>query len=136
LIDLTLAFKPKGDMSLNVRGLKVAYVSESSEFVFENRKRVEGIRKAWKKPQPYRDNGIRKVPAPLVEGKVTLRVLVDRASLELFVNDGQAAASFVVVPDSANRAISVEGDDAQAIDSFVVNELKSAWGVPPLVRTR
>ncbi len=127
LIDLTIAFKPKGDWLLNVRGLKVAYVAESSEFVFENRKRVEGIRKAWKKPQPYRDNGIRRIPAPLVEGKVTLRVLVDRASLELFVNDGQAAASFVVVPDPANRAVSVESNDDQKIDSFVVNELRSTW---------
>jgi len=127
LVDLTLAFNPEGDLSLNVRGLKIAYDAESSEVVFENRKRVEGIRKAWKKPQPFRDDGVRRIPAPLVDGKVTLRVLVDRASLELFVNDGQAAASFVVVPAAGNRQISVEGSDNLQIDSLVVNELQSIW---------
>ena len=45
-----------------------------------------------------------------MDGQVTLRVLVDRASLELFVNYGKAAASFVVVPDAANRTIAIEGE--------------------------
>jgi sucrose-6-phosphate hydrolase SacC (GH32 family) len=62
-----------------------------------------------------------------VDGKVTLRVLVDRASLELFVNEGQAAASFVMVPDPENRTISFEGNAAMKVDSLVVNELKSVW---------
>jgi len=127
LVDLTLVFRPRGDLALNVRGLEVAYAAEGSEFVFENRERVEGIRKAWKKDQPFRDNGIRRIPAPLVDGKVTLRALVDRASLELFVNGGQAAASFVVVPKADNRAVSIEGDNDLVIESLVVNELKSIW---------
>ena len=54
-------------------------------------------------------------------------MLVDRASLELFANDGQAAASFIVVPDPGNRRIAFEGNDALQIESLVVNELKSAW---------
>jgi arylsulfatase A-like enzyme/sucrose-6-phosphate hydrolase SacC (GH32 family) len=127
LVDLTLAFEPKGDLVLSVRGLKIAYVAESHEIVFENPKRVEGIRRAWKKDQPFRDNGIRKIPAPLVAGKVTLRALVDRASLELFVNNGQAAASFVVVPDPANRTITVAGGAKVTFESVEVNELTSAW---------
>ena len=61
---------------------------------------------------------------------MTLRVLVDRASLELFVNDGQAAASFVVVPKASDRRIAIEGNDTLKIDSLVVHELKSAWGKP------
>ena len=134
LIDLTLAFTPKGNLTLKVRGLDVEYIAESSEFVFENRKRVEGIRKAWKKDHPFRDNGIRRIPAPLVDGKVTLRVLVDRASLELFVNDGQAAASFVVVPDPANRAIAVTASHDLVVERVDVNELGSAWGHVPARR--
>ena len=58
---------------------------------------------------------------------MTLRVLVDRASLELFVNDGQAAASFTVIPDPKNRDISLAGDPALKIATLDVNELKSMW---------
>ena len=79
------------------------------------------------KQQPYRDSGRRTIPAPEVIGKVTLRVLVDRASLELFVNDGQAAASFVVVPDPKNRALSINAASAVKVTSLEVNELKSCW---------
>ena len=58
---------------------------------------------------------------------MTLRVLVDRASLELFVNDGQAAASVVMVPVAGSRTIAFEGIAAMKVESLVVNELKSAW---------
>ncbi len=128
LIDLTLTFAPKGDFALNVRGLPIRYDSTTQEFVFINKERVEGEKAAWSREGPYRDNGIRRIPAPAVEGKVTLRALVDRVSLELFINDGQAAASFVVVPKASNRRIIVEGNDDLKVDSLVVNELQSAWG--------
>ncbi len=128
LIDLTLKFEPKGDFTLNVRGLPIRYVWAKQEFQFTNVVRVEGERAAWRKKGPYRDTGIRAIPATAVNGKVILRVLVDRASLELFVNDGLAAASFVVVPDPANRRIVVEGKNELKIHTLVINELKSAWG--------
>ena len=63
----------------------------------------------------------------MVDGKVKLRVLVDRASLEYFVNDGQAAASFTVLPDPKNRSISISGEDSQVITTLEVNELASIW---------
>ncbi len=78
--------------------------------------------------RPYRDSGIRAIPAPAVEGIVKLRVLIDRASLELFVNDGQAAASFVVV--AKGQKIAIEGNDEMMIESLIVNTVKSAWGKP------
>jgi levanase/fructan beta-fructosidase len=135
LIDLTLTFVPKGHVALNVRGLRIHYNDTKQEFQFTNRDRVEGEKAGMLKlpkarQRPYRDSGLRAVPAPTVGGKVTLRVLVDRASLELFVNDGQAAASFVVVPKASDRRIAIEGNDTLKIDSLVVHELKSAWGKP------
>ena len=126
LIDMTLRCAAE-DFTLNVRGLQIRYQADSQEFVFTHTARVEGEKAAWNRPGPYRDNGVRRIPAPPVDGKITLRALVDRASLELFVNDGSAAASFVVVSDPANRRIAVEGDDAMKIDSLVVHELKSIW---------
>ena len=132
LIDMTIAFVPAGDLTLNVRGLPIQYDAAKKEFAFTNTFRVEKEKAAMSKrppakQQPYRDTGRRTIPAPEVNGKVTLRVLVDRASLELFVNDGAAAASFVVVPDPKNRALSVQAAGAVKITTLEVNELKSSW---------
>ena len=145
LIDLTLTFErvaydsslpaPESsqagsichDFTLNIRGLKIHYEAGAQEFVFTNAARVKGEKAAWNKKGHYRDNGIRRILAPTVGGKVTLRALVDRASLELFVNDGQAAASFVVIPNAENRRIAIEGGDSLQIKKLVVNELKSIW---------
>ena len=131
LIDLSIAVVPAGDLTLNVRGLPIQYDAANKEFVFNNTARVEGEKagmsaKPSKKQKPVRD-GIKAIPAPEVDGKVKLRVLVDRASLELFVNDGQAAASFVVVPDPKNRALSVTAGAEVKIASLEVNELESCW---------
>ncbi len=132
LIDMTLSFKPKSDLVINVRGLPIHYDAAKREFQFTNKARVEGekagmLRMPKRRRRLYRDDGLRVIPASTVDGKVTLRTLVDRASLELFVNDGRAAASFVVVPDAANRQIAIEGDSELKIDSLVINELKSIW---------
>ena len=132
LIDLSLVFLPASNFTLNVRGLKIDYDAAKKEFAVNNEARVAAEMAAMQKrpaakQKPERDNPRRAVPAPAVDGKVTLRVLVDRASLELFVNDGQAAASFVIVPAAANRTILIEGNAALKLDSLVVNELKSSW---------
>ena len=132
LIDMTVAFVPAGDLTLTVRGLKIEYVAARKILVFTNSVRAEAEKAGMlklppEKQHPYMDTGRREIPAPGVDGKVKLRVLVDRASLELFVNDGQAAASFVVIPDAQNRDISLTGDAATKISSLEVNELKSMW---------
>jgi fructan beta-fructosidase len=132
LIDMTVEFVPAENFTLAVRGLHINYDNAKKEFSFTNTARVKGEREGMKKrpaarQRPYRDTGFSAIPAPAVDGKVKLRVLVDRASLELFANDGQSAASFVVVPDAGNRKISIQGNTSLEIDSIVVNELKSAW---------
>ena len=132
LIDLTLSFIPAGDFTINMRGLKIDYDSAKKEFAVTNDARVEAEKAAMLKRPPGQQNPVpnnsrRAIPAPEVNGKVTLRVLVDRASLELFVNDGQAAASFVMVPAPDNRTISIDGNASMKLDSLVVNELKSTW---------
>jgi len=112
--------------------LAIQYDAARREFAYTNLARVEGERAALRKlpadkRRPYTDNGRRAIRAPEVNGEVKLRVLVDRASLELFINDGETAASFVVVPDSKNRALSLMAGGATQIKLLEVNELKSAW---------
>ena len=129
LVDLTLTCDASEDFTLSVRGLEIQFDAEAQEFVFTNTARAEGEKAAWNKKGPYRDDGVRRIPAPAIDGKVTLRVLVDRVSLELFVNDGQAAASFVVVPSPEEKTIQIKNNDSLTIHSLVINELNSIWKV-------
>ncbi len=104
LIDASIEFDPEqtGNIEWTLRGLKVGYDAAKHQFIY---------------------NGAR-LAAPPVNGKVKLRVLVDRGSIELFANDGAAVATHFALPDPQNRSIVLSGNDSV---SLVINELKSSW---------
>ena len=104
LIDASIEFDPKetGTIEWNLRGLKVSYDADKQQFLYR---------------------GSRLAAAP-VNGKVKLRVLVDRGSIELFANDGAAVATHFALPDPKNRSISLSGNGSV---SLVIYELKSSW---------
>ena len=53
---------------------------------------------------PYDIVNRRSIPVRLIEGTLRLRILLDRYSLELFINDGEQAASFVLYsPEDAEE---------------------------------
>lgn len=68
--------------------------------------------------------------APLkpVKGKIRLRVLVDRTSLEIFGNDGRIYMPMGVIPADADRSLELfaRGGEAQA-RRLEVRPLRSAW---------
>ncbi|MBI5394493.1 MAG: glycoside hydrolase family 32 protein [Verrucomicrobia bacterium] len=68
--------------------------------------------------------------APL-DGKLILRALLDRTSIELFGNRGEVTHSRVFFADPANRnvALTVQGGAAQ-VQRLVVRELRSIWATP------
>lgn len=71
----------------------------------------------------------REVAAPTgPEGRVDLRLLVDRTSLELFANGGEVSASFCYLPGPRDCALEfyAEGGTVR-FDELTVWELKSAW---------
>ena len=104
LIDASIEFEPEktGNIEWNLRGLKVSYDAGKQQFNYEGRR----------------------LAAPPVDGRVKLRVLVDRGSIELFANDGAAVATHFALPDPENRSISLSGNGSV---SLVINELKSSW---------
>ena len=104
LIDASIAFDPAqtGNIEWTLRGLKVSYDAEKQQFLYEGSR----------------------LSAPPIDGKVKLRVLVDRGSIELFVNDGAAVATHYALPDPENRSISVTGNGKVSLS---INELKSIW---------
>ena len=64
----------------------------------------------------------------LKDGRLSLRVLIDRTSIEAFVNGGEADVSSVYFPDMADPTLSltVEGGPVQ-IHRLAVHELRSIW---------
>ena len=132
---MTVEFAPSGSFDLNVRGEKITYNAKNKLIIFTNMTRKARIAaknaeiaKLPKEKQKYeKDDSTRHIPAPSVDGKVTIRTLIDKASVEVFINNGQVAGSFVTLIDKDNRKIAIEGDDAMKFDSIIVHELKSAW---------
>lgn len=105
LIDFTIAIEANND----------------SEFIIE----LRGQQITFKNgAMHYQDHS---VPAPTSDGMVKLRVLVDRASLELFANDGQYVASFNADIEPENKTIQVKSNGNEMIHSLEVHRLKSAW---------
>ena len=66
-------------------------------------------------------------------GRLTLRILIDRTSIEVFANDGKVSMSscFLPKPDSTGLECFAEGGDLKTL-SITVNELTSAW--PAVIR--
>jgi sucrose-6-phosphate hydrolase SacC (GH32 family) len=118
LIDMSVQFAPGENelVEFNVRGLKVVYGKIKKYRTRDGMQEVKSIAV-----------GDCMVPADVIDGKIELRLLLDRTSIELFVNEGAAVGTSYAVPDAANRNLSVSAAKDIKINSLVVNELKSSW---------
>lgn len=69
-----------------------------------------------------------KVPLKLEQGRLRLRVLVDRGSVEVFANGGRAAVSVgALTVDRKNELATAARGGAVRVKSLTVHELKPAW---------
>ncbi|HKL31709.1 MAG TPA: GH32 C-terminal domain-containing protein, partial [Tangfeifania sp.] len=60
--------------------------------------------------------------------KITLEILVDRASVEVFANGGQVAISNCFTPqEKADDLVLFNSGGELGVDNLVVYELESAW---------
>jgi sucrose-6-phosphate hydrolase SacC (GH32 family) len=71
----------------------------------------------------------------LTDGRLDLRVLADRTSIEIFAAEGRYVMSFCFVPQPGNRrlALQAEGGEGNVV-SLRVRELKSIWNKPMVAR--
>lgn len=108
LLDCELEFAPEAEVgfTFDIRGNKLSWSAKDNK--------LAGLE--------------RSAPLPPVSGRVKLRLLVDRSSVEVFGNDGAVAMSSCFLPKGANRVttLSMEGNSSQLV-SFRAHELKSAW---------
>jgi fructan beta-fructosidase len=108
LFDVQTEFQPLGanEVVFTLRGVSVVYDARKGEVSCQG------------KTAPLRPHG----------GTVSLRLLVDRGSIEIFGNEGQIALSVGVLASPANQtiALSVKGSSVKA-NVVRVYVLKSAW---------
>jgi fructan beta-fructosidase len=113
LLDMTCVFTPEqGDkLTFNIRGIAVRYSQADGRIRIANNAGIVGESVVDASPDK--------------KGRVKFRVLLDRTSFEIFVNDGIAAATINCVP--VNKSLSIEGSDAIMINHLEINELGSIW---------
>jgi len=118
LVDLSIEFAPGDDgvADLTIRGVKITYGN------LMKLRTATGVREV----KCFHFNG-KSYPAPMIDGRVKLRVLADRASLELYANEGATVASSYEFAIPEDYTLSISASNEIQIHSLVVNELKSAW---------
>ncbi len=108
LLDLTAELAPgdAAELGFNLRGITVSYDPKKQELACKGAK-------AALKP---------------VDGKIRLRLMVDRTSIDIFGNDGRLYMPLGVIPAPDNLSLEVYAKGGSAkINSLEVHELKSAW---------
>jgi sucrose-6-phosphate hydrolase SacC (GH32 family) len=108
LLDLTadIVIGDAAEVGFNIRGATVSYDAKKQELSCKGKK-------AALKP---------------VDGKIRLRLMVDRTSIDIFGNDGRLYMPMgVIVPqDNLSLEVYAKGGSAK-INALEVHELKSAW---------
>jgi sucrose-6-phosphate hydrolase SacC (GH32 family) len=70
----------------------------------------------------------REAPLEPIDGRITLRVLLDRTSLEVFANEGRVSMTSCFLPRSKDRGVEASATGGVArIVSMKAHDLKSAW---------
>jgi fructan beta-fructosidase len=108
LFDIEAEFAPDGaaELGLTIRGVPVTYNIQKQELSCLDKR----------------------APLALKEGKLRLRMLVDRVSIEIFANDGEVYMPMGFIPNEHDKSITlfVRGGEAN-LSLLNVHELRSIW---------
>ncbi len=72
--------------------------------------------------------GVQSAPLALVDGRLTLRVLVDNSIVEVFAEDGERVLTDLVYPAMGSNGLKLfaEGGTA-ALEGITVYQMRSIW---------
>lgn len=113
LLDMTCAFTPgkDEDVIFHIRGVAVRYSQAEGKIRIKNNAGIIGESTLFAEMN--------------AQSRLKFRVLFDRSSFEIFVNDGIVAATINCVP--IGSSISIEGAETTRINQLEVHELNSIW---------
>lgn len=81
---------------------------------------------------PSFNTGKQVAPLKPVNGKVKMRIFVDRSSVEVFGNDGQRVLTDLIFPDQSSNGLEVYASNGFVkLNSLTIHPLKKIWGQSP-----
>lgn len=81
------------------------------------------------KTEINKTNNLGRAPLPAQDGKIRLRILLDRNTVEIFGNDGEVVMSSCFMPEDNNRTYAIRSKGTLQIVKANVYSLKSAWNI-------
>jgi fructan beta-fructosidase len=74
------------------------------------------------------DNAVSEVKVRLKQGRIRMEILLDKTSVEIFINDGEVPMAFYYIADEANKKLTLVSEGGEVkLNSLDIFELKSAW---------
>ena len=116
-LDMTVTVRPGNENSM-FKWFRLYVARDGEHFTFIRYRPETGTIKVDRTHSgfPHDIVDIREFPVSLTDGMLKMRVIMDRYSLELFVNDGEQAASFVLYTPMEASAISFSSDGSVLVD--------------------
>ena len=106
-LDMTVTVRP-GNENFMFKWFRLYVARDGENFTFIRYRPDIGTLKV--------DRTHSEFPVSMKNGALKLRVIMDRYSLELFVNDGEQAASFVLYTPPEATAVSFSSDGSVLVD--------------------
>ncbi len=116
-IDMTVTVRPANGADL-YRWFRVNVATDGERFTAIRYKPESSIVRVDRTHSGFHHDiiNVREFVADRRNGEIKMRIILDRFSMELFINDGQQAASFVLYTPLSATAISFEVDGMALID--------------------
>ncbi len=120
-IELEIDMLEATTIHLAWEGVTIAYDAAVQQLSIGGNIVASGIPDFLMPPNPNR------APLKPVAGKIKLRVLIDRTSIEIFGNDGEIVMTTCYMPEEDKPGLSLTADSAIEIINANVHSLRSAW---------
>ncbi|MCY7781597.1 MULTISPECIES: levanase [unclassified Bacillus (in: firmicutes)] len=83
---------------------------------------------------PTFNTGNQSAPLKPVNGKLKMRIFVDRSSVEVFGNDGQQVITDIILPDRSSKGLELyAANGGVKVKSLTIHPLKKVWGTSPFM---
>jgi len=111
------------EVGFEISGFRVSYNVEEKRLTAGN---IEERRRS--DDEEDEEDGDGDAPLAPVDGKISLRILVDRASVEIFANEGRIYMPMQHVRDLSNKSLKIYAKGGSAhIEELTIHEIKSIW---------
>jgi sucrose-6-phosphate hydrolase SacC (GH32 family) len=117
----------KGD-AIYIKAVLLPKTSDSFGFIVRNGKQSNGTDIHYDTAKKILDvNGI-KVTVEPIDGKIEFEILVDRSSIEIFINGGEMVLSTCFLPTQKEEGLLLYSQGGELfVESLEVHSLKTAW---------